>query len=84
MTEISLIEVYKIIDSFFKYFEGNFFSRTFCKKLLWKALIQEISFNKRYNGIEYLQIFHAVLKLKGISPIRKRIFERTISQFSEL
>ena len=30
------------------------------------------------------QIFHAVLKLKGISPIRKRIFEGTISQFSEL
>ena len=24
MTEISLIEVYKIVDSFFKYFEGNF------------------------------------------------------------
>ena len=24
MTEISLIEVYRIVDSFFKYFEGNF------------------------------------------------------------
>ena len=24
MTEISLIEVYKIVDSFLKYFEGNF------------------------------------------------------------
>ena len=24
MTEISLVEVYKIVDSFFNYFEGNF------------------------------------------------------------
>ena len=50
-----------------------------------KETVQKLKFlDSPYNGIEYLQIFHAVLKLKGISPIRKQIFEGTISQFSEL
>jgi len=31
MTEISLIEVYRIVDSFFKYFEGNFLVEHFAR-----------------------------------------------------
>ena len=34
MTAISLVEDYKIVDSLFEHFEGNFLGRIFCKKLL--------------------------------------------------
>ena len=76
MTEISLIEVYRIVDSFFKYFEGNFLVEHFARNYYGKRGF------KRYLSMK--DIIHAVLKLKGTSPIRKRIFEGTISQFSEL
>ena len=36
MTEISLIEVYKIVDSFFKYFEGNFLVEHFARNYYGK------------------------------------------------
>ena len=76
MTEISLIEVYRIVDSFFKYFEGNFLVEHFARNYYGKRGF------KRHLSMK--DIIHAVLKLKGISPIRKQIFEGTISPFSEL
>ena len=36
MTEISLIEVYRIVDSFFKYFEGNFLVEHFARNYYGK------------------------------------------------
>jgi len=72
MTESSLVEVCKIVDSFFNYFEGNFLLEHFARNYYGKHGFKRIlSTKERYNGIEYLPLFHAVLQLKGILPLHK-------------
>ena len=72
MSAIILVEFYKIVDSFFNYFEGNFLIEHFARKYYGKRGLKRIlSMKERYNGIEYLPIFHAVLQLESILPLRK-------------
>ena len=48
MTEISLIEVYKIVDSFFKYFEGNFLVEYFARNYYGKRGFKRMGMSQKF------------------------------------
>ena len=48
MTEISLIEVYKIVDSFFKYFEGNFLVEHFARNYYGKRGFKRMGMSQKF------------------------------------
>ena len=48
MTEISLIEVYRIVDSFFKYFEGNFLVEHFARNYYGKRGFKRMGMSQKF------------------------------------
>ena len=48
MTEISLIEVYKIVNSFFKYFEGNFLVEHFARNYYGKRGFKRMGMSQKF------------------------------------
>ena len=48
MTEISLIEVYRIVDSFFNYFEGNFLVEHFARNYYGKRGFKRMGMSQKF------------------------------------
>ena len=65
MTEISLIEVYKIVDSFFKYFEGNFLVEHFAKNYYGKRGFKRYLSMKDIMALNIYRFFMQFSNLKA-------------------
>ena len=48
MTEISIIEVYRIVDSFFNYFKGNFFLEYFARNYYGKSGFKRMGMSQKF------------------------------------
>lgn len=65
MTEISLIEVYRIVDSFFKYFEGNFLVEHFARNYYGKRGFKRYLSMKDIMALNIYRFFMQFSNLKA-------------------
>lgn len=71
MTEMSLVEVYKIVDSFFNYFEGNFLVEYFARNYYGKRGFKRSLSMKDIMALNSYRFFMQFSNLKAFHQFAK-------------